>query len=257
MKNEIKVIKEQEVLNKNFRIYGDIENPLFLAKDVAEWIDYAKVNGKYKIAQMTATVVDDEKGVYNVATLGGVQKMRFLTEDGLYEVLMQSRKPIAKQFKSEVKKILKGLRLTGGAVVAGREEEFITNYLTSFSDEVKLAMVQDLRKNNILLKEKIANQEPLVKFADAVSNSNNCIDIATMAKIYSQEKVSIGRNRLFYLLKEKEILMANNLPYQTYINRGYFTVIDAIKNGILFQKTLVTGKGQIFLVKLLDKEFQV
>lgn len=41
----------------------------------------------------------------------------FLTEDGLYEVLMQSRKPKAKEFKKEVKKILKSIRKTGGYVV--------------------------------------------------------------------------------------------------------------------------------------------
>lgn len=44
----------------------------------------------------------------------------FLTEDGLYEVLMQSRKPKAKEFKKEVKKILKSIRKTGGYVVGNR-----------------------------------------------------------------------------------------------------------------------------------------
>lgn len=39
--NEIRVIDEREVLGKQFKIYGDFETPLFLAKDVAEWIDYA------------------------------------------------------------------------------------------------------------------------------------------------------------------------------------------------------------------------
>lgn len=56
-------------------------------------------------------VVDaEEKGLYNVYTLGGSQESWFLTEDGLYEVLMQSRKPIAKQFKKKVKEILKDIR---------------------------------------------------------------------------------------------------------------------------------------------------
>nr|WP_296047659.1 BRO family protein [uncultured Blautia sp.] len=45
------------------------------------------------------------------------QEYWFLTEDGLYEVLMQSRKPKAKEFKKEVKKILKSIRKTGGYVV--------------------------------------------------------------------------------------------------------------------------------------------
>ena len=55
---------------------------------------------------MVRKVDEDEKVVNNVCTLGGVQKALFLTEDGLYEVLMQSRKPIAKQFKKEVKTTL-------------------------------------------------------------------------------------------------------------------------------------------------------
>jgi prophage antirepressor-like protein len=113
MENKLEIIKEQEVLGKQFRIYGTFDEPLFLAKDVAEWIDYSKSNGKYKVSQMLSTVDDDEKGIYIVDTLGGAQEMWFLTEDGLYEVLMQSRKPIAKQFKKKVKAILKEIRKTG------------------------------------------------------------------------------------------------------------------------------------------------
>ena len=63
-KNEkvLKVIAETEILGKKIQMYGCIENPLFLAKDVAEWIDYSKSNGKYKVSQMVKTVDDDEKG---------------------------------------------------------------------------------------------------------------------------------------------------------------------------------------------------
>lgn len=59
MKDMIEIIKQKEVLNKNFKIYGSFENLLFLAKDVAEWIDYSKSNGKYKVSQMVSTV-DEE-----------------------------------------------------------------------------------------------------------------------------------------------------------------------------------------------------
>lgn len=69
---------------------------------------------------MLQTVDDDEKGVRNVYTPGGMQEAWCLTEDGLYEVLMQSRKPKAKEFKKEVKKILKSIRKTGGYVVGNR-----------------------------------------------------------------------------------------------------------------------------------------
>lgn len=106
MKN-IDIIHQRDVLGQDFKIYGDMENPLFLAKDVAVWIDYS-ISNVSKLVNM----VDDEEKVRNITTtLGGNQEAWFLTEDGLYEVLMQSRKPIAKQFKKEVKKLLKDLRL--------------------------------------------------------------------------------------------------------------------------------------------------
>ena len=72
---------------------------------------------------MLQTVDDDEKGVRNVYTPGGVQESWFLTEDGLYEVLMQSRKPIAKSFKKKVKEILKSIRKNGAYI---RNQENMT-----------------------------------------------------------------------------------------------------------------------------------
>lgn len=111
------VINEQEVLGKHFRIFGTINNPLFLAKDVAEWIEHSNPR------MMLQAVDDDEKGVRNVYTPGGVQESWFLTEDGLYEVLMQSRKPIAKSFKKKVKEILKSIRKNGAYI---RNQENMT-----------------------------------------------------------------------------------------------------------------------------------
>ena len=101
---ELQIIEQREVLGKDFKIYGDYENPLFLAKDVAEWIEHSNAR------MMLQSVDDDEKVVKNAYTLGGNQEQWFLTENGLYEVLMQSRKPIAKEFKKQVKEILKSIR---------------------------------------------------------------------------------------------------------------------------------------------------
>ena len=95
------------ILDKEFKIYNTIEEPLFLAKDVAEWIDYDKTS----INKMLNTVDEDEKLNGTLFLSGQNRKVWFLTEAGVYEVLMQSRKPIAKQFKKEVKQLLKKLRL--------------------------------------------------------------------------------------------------------------------------------------------------
>lgn len=47
-------------------------------------------------------VDEDEKLIYTIYTSGQKREVWFLTKDGIYEVLMQSRKPIAKQWKKEV-----------------------------------------------------------------------------------------------------------------------------------------------------------
>lgn len=103
--NELQIIEQREVLGQDFKIYGTFEKPLFLAKDVAEWIGYEVSN----VSKMVKNIDADEKIITRINNTSAT----FLTEDGLYEVLMQSRKPIAKKFKKEVKKILKELRLNG------------------------------------------------------------------------------------------------------------------------------------------------
>lgn len=118
--NNLTVIYNQEVLGKEFNIYGSYEEPLFLAKDVANWIENKNVS------QMLNVVDEDEKALYIMYRVdGSTHKQWFLTEDGLYEVLMQSRKPIAKTFKKEVKQILKTIRKTGCYIGSSASTESI------------------------------------------------------------------------------------------------------------------------------------
>ena len=112
MNEQLQIIDQREVLGKNLTIYGDFENPLFLAADVAKWIEYAPD----KVGQMLNTVDDREKLTATMYRSGQNREMWFLTEDGLYEILMQSRKPIAKAVKFEVKLILKQIRKTGAYI---------------------------------------------------------------------------------------------------------------------------------------------
>ena len=80
-----------------------------------------------------------------------------------------------------------------------------------------------------------------------------------MAKLARAENIPVGRNKLYGWLKGKGVLMANNLPYQRYIDRGYFAVkesvfeVDGMKK--TYQQTLVTGKGQRFVINLLKKYY--
>lgn len=161
-KNELKVIHKQEVLGKEFKIYGTSEQPLFLAKDVAEWIDYDSSS----VNKMIKNVDEDEKITRTIVPNGSYKtEAWFLTEDGLYEVLMQSRKPIAKQFKKKVKVILKTIRKTGGYV--NNEDQFINTYLPFADDQTKLLFrgtLETVRKQN----EMIEQQQKVIEHKEDV-----------------------------------------------------------------------------------------
>lgn len=254
--NELKVIDERIVLEKEFRIYGDFENPLFLAKDVANWIEYESSS----LNKMLKNVDDSEKVRNIIPTLGGKQEMWLLTEDGLYEVLMQSRKPVAKEFKKQVKTILKSIRKNGAYMTEETLEKALTSPDFLIELATKLKEEQEARK---IAEAKIEEQKPLVEFAETVANSSDNIDMNELAKLINNENIllngkKVGRNKLFQWLREKKILMENNLPYQKYIDSGYFNVIETVKQTAYgsqtFRKTLVTGRGQLKIVEMIRRE---
>lgn len=171
--NTLEIIKQQNVLGRDFKVYGTPENPLFLAKDVAEWIEHTDVS------MMLKKVDEDEKVTNIVCTLGGNQRAWFLTEDGLYEVLMQSRKPIAKAFKKEVKKILKEIRLTGGYIHTEADDDDDTVIAKA------LIIAQrkiELRNNQIKEQQKIIEEQaPKVEYFNKVLDSSKLITITEIA----------------------------------------------------------------------------
>ena len=135
---------------------------------------------------------------------------------------------------------------------------FIENYLP-FLDEpyrnlFRLQMVFIDKLN-----ERIRHDQPLVEFANQVSNTDNLIDMNAMAKLAAEENIPIGRNRLFKWLRKNGIIMSDNLPYQKYIERGYFSVKESVfETGSMtktYQQTYVTGKGQAYIIGRLKKEW--
>ena len=129
------------------------------------------------------------------------------------------------------------------------------------SPEAVMARALQMANNTIEnLKLTIEEQRPLVEFANKVSNSSNLIDMGKMAKLLKDENINIGRNRLFEWLRKKEILMRNNIPYQRYIDGGYFQVKESTFEtpyGTKTQQTtFVTGKGQIYITEKLRKEWK-
>ena len=108
------VLKRTELLGQQFEVYGTPQEPLFKAKDVATLL------GLTNQRDFVKRVDDDELRKLNLPGQSGETWM--LTEDGLYEVLMQSRKPIAKSFKKGVKAILKEIRTNGGYLASHQDD---------------------------------------------------------------------------------------------------------------------------------------
>lgn len=234
--NELKVLNEQEVLGKQFRVYGTAEEPLFLAKDVAEWIEYDTSS----VHKMLANVDDDEKVRKNVPTLGGTQESWFLTENGLYEVLMQSRKPIAKQFKKEVKEILKTIRKHGIYATDNVIDNILNNpdfgieLLTKLKKE-RAARVEAERKNAILM------------------HVNKTYTITEIAKELGL-KSAMQLNRI---LAEKKIQYQVNgtwLMYSNYSDCGYEEIKqEVLDSGKVIYHRRITQMGREFILDLFEK----
>lgn len=172
MKNEIQVLKQTELLGRRLTVYGTAQEPLFLAKDIAEWIEHSNP------AAMLNTVDEDEKGIRIVYTLGGDQKVNVLTEDGLYEVLMQSRKPIAKQFKKGVKQILKEIRTTGGYIA------------TQVNETPEMIMARALKVAEHTIEEHEKRMKALAEENEAQKRINKQLEADTQMKAEEIKKLT-------------------------------------------------------------------
>ena len=229
---ELQIITEQTLFGKEFKVYGTAEEPLFLAKNVAELIDY----DKNKVGQMLITVDEEEKENLPIFYSGQVRNMWFLKEEGLYEVLMQSRKPIAKVFKKEVKQILKTIRKNGMYAT----DELLDNPDLLIKVATKL---KEERERNKELQAKIIIDKPKVDFFDEIISSEDTIDMRTVAGLLNIK--GLGRNKLFELLRTKKILDSRNIPYKKFQDAGYFKIIEN-KNSDKFGKERVTTKTVVF-----------
>ncbi|WP_282804520.1 phage antirepressor, partial [Clostridium tetani] len=191
--DSLQVIDQREVLNKNFKIYGNIENPLFLAKDVAECIEHSKPS------VMLEGIDTQEKLKETIFTSGQNREMWFLTEDGLYEVLMQSRKPIAKQFKKKVKEILKDIRKHGMYA----KDELLDN--PDLLIQVATKLKEEKAKNKMLglqnkQKEQIIGElKPRADYTDRILKNKGLVTITQIAKDYGM--TGTGLNKLLHELK--------------------------------------------------------
>ena len=245
---------ENNMLIKTNEMFGDLRivmvdnDPWFVGKDITTALGYSNAS------KALLDHVDEEDKLNNVTLSSLGQRGGWLiNESGLYSLILKSKLPEAKQFKRWVtSEVLPSIRKDGGYIATNSDmsdEEIMAKALVVAQKTIE-------RKNLELQEQKkiILEQQPKVEFYDDVAGSKDAVAMKEVAKVLGIK--GMGRNKLFKFLRDKKILDRNNMPYQEYVDRGYFRVIEQrynTNNGdikITFT-TLVYNKGIEYIRKLL------
>ena len=236
-------------------VYGSSQDPLFVAKDVATIIGHSDVS------TMMRSVDEDEKLIQTILVSGQNRDVWMLTENGMYEVLMQSRKPIAKKFKKGVKSILKEIRTNGGYIASTQDDS--PELIMARALQVAQATIDRHKHQLEQANERIAlqstqlkQQAPKVKYVDEVLQSTNTYTSTQMSKELGMKDA----DRLHKALREKGVMFKQSGQWMLtakYCGHDYtktrthqFTRSDGSTgtNAI----TVWTEKGRAFLHNILN-----
>ena len=219
----------------NVRVAGTEVNPLFCLADVCKALDL----------QPSAVMRRLDDGVISnnpiTDNLGRQQVANFVNEDGLYDVILDSRKPEAKQFRKWItSEVLPTIRKHGAYMTDNIIEKTLSDpdYLIQLATTLKQE-----RQQRIEAERKVAAAQPAVTFTQAVSGSASSCLIGELAKLINQNGYSMGEKRLFKWLRENGYLGTKgeryNIPNQRYIEQGLFELKKGTRsgnNGVMLEK---------------------
>lgn len=270
MKEAIKIFENAQFGRIRTSISANGE-PLFCLADLCKAINVANHRNVAKRI--------DQEGVrrMDILTQGGNQQVLFVTEPGMYEVLLRSDSEKAKPFRKWVcGEVLPSIRKSGGYMVAKVDEtpeQIMARALVLAKDTIdrQQAALKQAESKNYLLQcqnETLASMNegqqrhikslmPGATFAKAVETSEHSILVGELARIIKQNGVEIGQNRLFQWMRDKGYLCKKgemyNQPTQKALQMGLFEIKKTVitkPNGdsLVTTTTKVTGKGQIYFV---------
>ena len=229
-------------------------NIWFVAKDVAQALDYATESNPSRLMQ---SVPEIWKGVKRIHTPGGEQEMLCLTEQGVYFFLGRSDKPKALPYQMWIAgEVVPSIRKHGAYMTPAKMQEVMKD------PDVWIQVLQALKGEQMKVKALEAQAEqnkPKVVFAESVEASKSSILIRELAKLLRQNGYPVGQNRLFEELRNRGYLIKcgsdYNMPTQKSMELGLMEVLTrTINRGegeIKLCKTpKITGKGQVYFVNL-------
>ncbi|CAM3252532.1 Bro-N domain-containing protein [Streptobacillus felis] len=225
----MKILEKKEILGVELVIFGSEVNPMFNANEIAKIIENKNVS------QMLKDVDQDEKKLVIITRADGKQhKSWYLTEEGLYEVLFASRKPIAKKFKKQVKEILKNIRQKGGYIVVRKEDNEATI-------KARLEGLMKETEQRLTLLEKKVNEYEI--FFDEGKAYNSVNFLAKKYNLAVDELIEkLTKSKFLYRKGEKLYL------YREHQYKGYAKYLK-IKNKDVLKFTL---KGESFIDSLMS-----
>jgi len=251
--NEIQVFNNPQF--GAVRTAGTADNPMFCLSDVCQAIGITNArNVKSRLDEEDVHLVD-------TPTNGGTQQITFVTESGLYDVIIRSDSEQAKPFRKWVtSEVLPSIRKHGMYATEATVESMLNDpenailMLQAYQRERKerLAAQQQVEK----LEAQAIEDKPKIIYADAVKGSTSSCLIGELAKMIAQNGYPIGEKRLFQWLRDNHYLCSYgerfNQPYQQYIEQGLFTMkqnVFSVDGEMRTRNTTkVTGKGQIYFI---------
>ena len=235
--NELQIFNNPEF--GSVRTITKDNKPMFCLSDICKALEIKNATDVAKRLE------EDEVTRLNLGSQSG--ETNFVTESGLYAVILRSDKPNAKKFRKWVtSEVLPSIRKNGG-YIANQEQ---------MTPEQIVANALIVAQNIISQKDRqIEEMKPKADFFDAVADSKTAISMNEVAKVLNIK--GYGRNKLFEFLRGNSVLDRWNVPYQRYVDNGWFRVIEQHyqKNGepVVTTKTLVYQKGVDGIRKMIER----
>lgn len=224
--------------------------PWFVLKDICEAL------GDLAHRVVRQRIGDDVCSTYPILdSIGRQQETTIINEDGLYDVILESRKPEARAFRKWVtSEVLPTIRKHGAYMTPETIEktlgdpDFIIGLATKLKEE---------QAKTAALQQQIITDKPKVLFAESLQTSSDCILVANLAKLLKQNGVDTGEKRLYRWLRENGYLgkMGDhyNMPTQRSMELRLFEVKTRTINNPgeeprISKTTVVTGRGQMYFL---------
>lgn len=202
--------------------------PWFIARDVTAILEIA--NG----ADALSRVSPADKGVGTADTPGGPQRMAIVNESGLYDLILESRKPNAREFRRWITSdVVPTIRRTGSYSTANSDTHALKAVLPDMSTPegrraVACALLASAERE-LELTARVAELGPAAAAWNVLATAADDYDVASAAQILSRDSaIKTGRGRLFaYLANAQWIYRKNShwAPYQAQVDNGRLMVL--------------------------------